>query len=97
MQFEIRPNDDDGTARVVDALPEKILAEAALFALKRVGERLQRTVVGASQHATAATIVEERIDGFLQHALFVADDHIWRMQLHQLLQTVVAIDNAAIK
>src|SRR6185312_4878820 len=46
---------------------------------------------------TAATIVEERIDGFLQHALFVADDHIRRMQLHQLLQTVVAIDNAAIK
>ena len=97
VQLQLRPDDDDRTAGVVDALAEQVLAEAPLLALERVGQRLQRPVVRAAQHAAAAAVVEERVDGFLQHALFVADDDVRRLQLHQLLQPVVAVDDAAIE
>ena len=97
VQLQLGTDHDDGTAGVVDALAEQVLAEAALLALERIGERLERAVVGAAQHAAAAAVVEQRVDGFLQHALFVADDHVGRVQLDQLLQAVVAVDDAAIQ
>src|SRR3546814_8989025 len=79
------------------ALAEQILAEATLLALEHVRQRFQRTLVGARDRATAAAVVEQRIDGFLQHALFVADDDVRRAQLHQPLQAVVAVDDAAVE
>ena len=96
-KLQVRTDHDDGTARVVDALAEQVLAEAALLALQRIGERFQRAVVGAAQHAAAAAVVEQRVHGFLQHALFVAHDHVRRVQLDQLLQPVVAVDHAAVQ
>ena len=97
VQLQLGADDDDRTARVVDALAEQVLAEAPLLALERVGQRLERTVVRAAQHAAAAAVVEQRVHRFLEHALFVADDDIRRLQLHQLLQPVVAVDDAAIE
>src|SRR5262245_38431039 len=38
MQLEFRSDDDDGTARVVDALAEQVLTEPALLALERVAQ-----------------------------------------------------------
>ena len=38
-----------------------------------------------------------RVDRLLQHALFVADDDVGRAQLHQPLQAVVAVDDAAVE
>ena len=97
MQFELRADHDHGTSGVVDALAEQVLAEASLLALEGVGERLQRTVVGATQHAATAAVVEQGVHGFLQHALFVAHDDFGSVQVHQLLQPVVAVDHAAIE
>ena len=97
VELELRPDDDDRAARVVDALAEQVLAEAALLALEGVGERLQRPVVGALEHAAAAAVVEQRVDGLLQHALLVADDDLGRAQLEQLLQPVVAVDDAPVE
>ncbi len=97
VQLQLGADDDDRSAGVVDALAEQVLAEAALLALQRVGQRLQRTVVRTTQHTAAAAVVEQRVHGFLQHALFVADDDVRRLQLHQLLQPVVAVDDAAIE
>ncbi len=97
VQLEVGTNHDDRTAGVVHALAQQVLAEAALLALQRVGQRLQRTIVGATQHAATASVVEERIHGFLQHALFVAHNHFRRVQVHQLLQPVVAVDHATIQ
>src|SRR5437870_5615938 len=90
MQPQLGADHDDRTAGVVDALAEEVLAEAALLALERVGERLQRTVVRALQHAAATAVIEERIDGFLQHALLVAHDDVGRAELEQLLETIIA-------
>ena len=97
VQLQLRPDDDDRTARVVDALAEQVLTEPSLLALQRIGQRLQRTVVRAAQHAAAAAVVEQRIDRFLKHALLVADDDVRRLQLDQLLQPVVPVDDAAIQ
>src|SRR5690349_14376340 len=97
MQLELGADHDDRAARVVDSLAEQILAEPALLALEHVGERLQRTLVRAGDDAAAPAVVEQRIDRFLQHALLVADDDIRRTQLDQSLQTIVAVDDAAIE
>src|SRR5215470_7046802 len=97
VKFELRADHDDGAAGVVHALAEEVLAEAALLALERVAQGLERAVVGAAQHATATTVIEQRVNGLLQHALLVADDHVGRVKLHKLLQPVVAVDDAAIE
>ena len=97
VQTQLRTDDDDRTAGVVDALAEEVLAEAALLALEGVGERLERAVVRALEHAAAAAVVEERVDRFLKHALLVAHDDVGRAELEQLLEAVVAVDDAAIE
>ena len=97
MELQVRAHDDDGTAGVVHALAEQVLTEAALLALDHVGEGLQGTSVGARDGATAAAVVEQRVHGFLEHALFVADDDVGGSELHQALQTVVAVDDAAVE
>ena len=97
IQLQVRTDHDDRAARVIHALAEQVLAETALLALQRIGERFQRAVVGAAQHAAAAAVVEQRVHGFLQHALFIAHDHVRRVQFDQLLQPVVAVDHAAVQ
>jgi hypothetical protein len=76
VQLQLRADDDDRTARVVHALAEQVLAEAALLALEHVAEGLQRTVAGTGDGATAAAVVEQGVDGLLQHALLVVDDDL---------------------
>ena len=97
VELELRPDDDDRAARVVDALAEQVLAEAALLALERVGERLERPVVRALEHAAAAAVVEQGVDRLLEHALLVAHDDFRRAQLEELLQPVVPVDDAAVE
>ncbi len=97
MQFQLRADDDDRAARIVDALSEQVLTEATALALDHVGERLQRTLVGARHRLAATAVVEQRIDRFLQHALLVAHDDLRRFQFKQTLQPVVAVDHAAIQ
>ena len=97
MQQKVRTDDDDGTARVIDALAEKVLTEAARLALEHVGHGLQRTIARASHWAAMAAVVEQGVHSFLQHALFVADDDIRRAKLKQVLETIVAVDDATIE
>ena len=97
MQLQFRAHHNDRTARVIDALAQQVLPEAPLLALEHIGKRLQRALIGTRDGPAAATIVEQRIDRFLQHALFVAHDDIRRAQLDQPLQAVVAVDDAAIE
>ena len=47
VELQVRAGDDHRAARVVDALAEQVLPEAALLALEHVGERLQRAVARA--------------------------------------------------
>ena len=97
VQPQVRADDDHAAGRVVDALAEQVLAEAALLALDHVGQRLERAIARAEHRALAAVVVEQRVDRLLQHPLFVADDHFGRVEIDQLLQPVVAVDDAAIE
>src|SRR5438067_2975428 len=97
MQMQFGTDHDNRAPRIIDALSKKILAEAALLAFQRIGQRLQRTIVRATQNAAAAAVIEQRVDGFLQHALFISNDDVRRMKFNQLLQAVVAVDDSTIK
>src|SRR5581483_10961050 len=97
VEAELRTDDDDGAARVVDAFPEEVLAEAPGLALQHVGERLQRTLVRTRDRAAAAAVVEQRVDRLLQHPLLVPDDDVRRLQLHEALQPVVPVDDPAVE
>ncbi len=97
VQPQRRAGDDDRPARVVDALAEQVLAEAALLALEHVAEGLQRTVARARDGPAAAAVVEQRVDGLLQHPLLVVDDDLGRAEVEQPLEAVVAVDDAAVE
>ena len=97
MQLELGTDDDDRTARVVHALAEQVLTEPALLALEHVGQRLERTLAAAANRLRATAVVEQRVDRFLQHALLVPENDLRRAMHDQLLQTVVAVDDAAIE
>src|SRR5207237_4704266 len=90
-------DDDDRTARVVHALTEQVLTEPALLALEHVGQRLERTLAAAANRLGTATVVEQRVDRFLQHALLVPENDFRRAMRDELLETVVAVDDAAIE
>ena len=97
IELQLRADDNNRTAGIVDALAQQVLAEAALLALEHVGQGLQRTVVRTGDSAAAAAVVDEGIHGLLQHALFVADNDIRRIELDEALEAVVSVDDAAVE
>src|SRR5213078_2201053 len=97
VQAQRRAGHDDRAARVVHALAEQVLAEPALLALEHVRERLERAVARARDGPAAAAVVEQRVDGFLQHALLVVDDDLRRTEVEQPLEAVVPVDHPAVE
>ena len=98
VQLELRTNDDYRTTRVVNALTQKVLTEAALLTLQQVRQRLERTVTGSGNCAATATVVEQCVDGLLKHALLVVQDGLWnRTEVDESLQTVVAVDHTTVE
>ena len=97
MQFQLRTHNNNRTAGIIDALAKQVLTEPALFALEHVGQGFQWPFVGASNDTTATAIIKQRINGFLQHPLFIANNDVRRAQLHQPLQAIVTVDNTAVK
>ena len=97
MQLQFRADDDDGAAGIIDAFAEQVLAEASALALEHVAQGFEGAIAGAGDGAAMAAVVEQRIHRFLQHAFFVADDDFGRLELEEVLQPVVAVDDAAIK
>jgi hypothetical protein len=97
VQLELRVDDDDRTAGVVDALAEQVLAEAALLALEGLGERLERTPAAPGDGTATSAVVEQGVDGLLQHALLVVDDDRGGIEVEQALEAVVAVDDAAVQ
>ena len=88
---------DHRTTGVVHSLAEQVLAKAALLALDHVGQRLQRPFVAAGDGTPTATVVQQRVDRFLQHAFLVADDDVRGREFQQSLEPVVAVDHPAIE
>ena len=97
VELERWANDDDGTARVVNALSEQVLTETSLLTLQHVRQRLERAVAWSSDWTATTAVVEQGIHCFLQHALFVVDDDLWSAKVKQSLQPVVAVDDSAVE
>ena len=97
VQLELRADDDDRTARVVDALAQQVLAEPALLALEHVGQGLQRAVARTRDRAAAAAVVEEAVDGLLEHPLLVVHDDLGSAEVKKPLEAVVAVDDAPVQ
>ena len=97
MQLQGRTDHDHGTTGIIDTLAQQVLPEATLLALDHVGQGLQWQLVGTGDGTTATTVVEQRIDCFLQHALLVADDDVGCVEIQQTLQAVVAVDHPPIE
>jgi|GEM_PF-2711165 len=97
VQPQIRTHGNDGPARIVHPLAQKVLAEASLLALQHIGQGAQRPLVGPGDGPTPAPVVEQHVHGLLQHPLFVTDDDLRRVQLLKALQAVVPVDDPAIE
>ena len=55
------------------------------------------TVARARHRPAAAAVVEQRVDGLLQHALLVVDDDLRRAEVQKPLEAVVPVDDAAVE
>ena len=97
VQLQLGTHDDHRAARVVHPLSEKVLAETSLLPLQHVGQRLQRPLAPAADRLGAPAVVEEGVDRLLQHPFLVPEDDLGRPHVDQLLETVVAIDDAAVE
>src|SRR5881227_3446701 len=97
MQFEFGTDDNDRSARIIDTFAKQILTKTSAFAFEHVAQRFQRTISRAGNSAAVTAVVEQRIDRFLQHSFFVSNDDVLRFELEQILETIVPVDDAAIK
>ena len=97
VQLQRRADHDDRAARIVDALAQQVLAEAALLALEHVRQALELVVARAADGPPASTVVDQRVDRLLEHALFVADDDLGSLKFQKALEAVVAVDDAPVQ
>ena len=68
-----------------------------MLTLEGVGEGLEGTVAFALDGAALAAVVEEAVDGLLEHALLIAQNDVGGFDLDETLETVVADEDAAIE
>jgi hypothetical protein len=79
VETQLGADNNDGTARIVNTLPDQVLAEAAGFSLQHIGKRLQRPLVRSGYGTSAPSIIKECIDSLLEHTLFVPDNDLGRL------------------
>ena len=96
-ELEVGTDDDDGAAGVIDALAEKVLAETTTLTLKHIAEGFERAIACAGDGAAVAAVVKQRVNRFLEHTLLVTDNDFRSLEKKQILEAVVAVDDAAIK
>ena len=68
-----------------------------MLTLDHVSQGFQRTLVRTGDSATTTAVVEQCVDRFLQHTLFVAHDDVRSGQIKQALQAVVTVDHSTVQ
>ena len=94
---QFRTNDDNRTTGVVNTLTEQVLTESTLLALQHIRQGFQCTVIRARNRSAVSAVVNQSIDCFLQHPLFVPDDDVRCIQFQHPLQPVVPVDDTAVQ
>ena len=97
VQPQFRTNNDNTPSRVVNPFSEKVLTEPPDFAFQNISEGFQGTIARTGYTSTVSSVVEERIDCFLQHPFFVSENHLWRAELYQLTESIVTINDTPIE
>ena len=97
VQLQLWADHDDRAARVVDALAEEVLAESPLLPLEHVAERLKSMIAGARDSASTSAVVDQGVNCLLEHALLVAHDNFRSTKLDEALESVIAVDDAAVE
>ena len=97
VELEVGADGNDRPTAVVNALAEQVLPEPALLPAKEVGQRLQLVVVAARNGPSSASVVDEGVDGLLEHSLLVANDDLRGLQVDEPLEAVVPVDDAAVQ
>ena len=82
IELELGTYDDNRTTGVVYALTQKVLTEASLLTAQQARQALELAVGRAVNRLTASAVVDKRVDGFLQHTFFVANDNIGCAEFH---------------
>ncbi len=82
---------------VIHTLTEQVLTETALLALEHVAQGLERTVRSAGDRTATTAVVEQGVDGFLEHALLVVEHDLRGAELDEALQTVVTVDHTTVE
>ena len=97
VQLQLRTNNNYRTTGIVNTLTQQVLTETTLLTLEQVAQGLQWTATWASNWAATTTVVEQRVNRFLQHALLVVHDDLRCAEIDHALETVVAVDNATVQ
>ena len=70
VELELRADYDNGTAGVIHALAQEVLAETPLLAAQQVADSDFKRAVARSRHgAAAAAVINQCVHSLLQHAL----------------------------
>ena len=97
IDFKFRTYNDNRTAWVVNTLTEQVLSETALFTFEHMREGFEFAVVRTGYRSTAAAVVDECVNCFLEHSLLVTHDNVRRSEFEKSFQTVVTVDNSSVK
>src|SRR3990170_398552 len=97
VKHEVRTDDDHGPAGVIHAFAEQVLTEPALLALEHVGQGFQRPLVRPAEHPSPPPVVEQRVNGLLQHPLLVTDDDGRGLELFKPAEPVVPVDHPPVE
>src|SRR5688572_21052348 len=68
-----------------------------MLTFEHIAQALQRSLIRTCYQLATTPVVKQRIDSFLKHPLFVADDDFRRIEFLKTLQTVVTIDYTTVQ
>src|SRR5215211_1374795 len=97
VHLQARADHDDRPAGVVYALAEQVLTEPALLALEHIGEALECAVTRAGHSTSPSPVIEEGVDGLLEHPLLVVHYHVGSPEVEQATKPVVAVDDPPVQ
>ena len=97
VHLELWPRNNYRTTTIVDTLTKKVLAESTLLTTEQVGKRLKLVVVAALDCSTTSTVVDQCVNSFLQHSLFISNDDVGSLKVNKVLQSVVSVDNPSVQ
>src|SRR6056297_103601 len=97
MEFQFRSNYYYRPARIVHPLAKKILPESSLFSLEHVRKRFEGSVSRTRYWSPSSSIVNQSVNSFLKHPLFISYNYFRRTQFKQTLEPVVPVYHPSVK